>query len=431
MHKQRVLRALNIGGYACVLTGIGWGTFFFTHQLWLLGFMDVILVSLGLSVLMLAKKGHTRIASYLLLASLLILINIICLFVDIPSSAAPRSVHHYLLLLAALSFLFFQTERAWLKYGLSVLFIINFIVYASTPYGIVTDYTLPDSIRISGTWIQNAIAMALTYVILYVMLSDIYVPKELEQDLRVAIQHNQLELYYQPQVDKNGAIWGAEALLRWNHPERGLIGPNEFIPLAEETDLILPIGDWVVKAGCAQLLAWAKNPAFADVCLSLNVSAQQFHQADFVNQTILIAQQVNAGRLRLELTESSLVSDMEAIVIKMKVLKTAGIGLALDDFGTGYSSLNYLKRLPLDALKIDKSFVRDVLIDENDAAIATTIATLGNSLGLKVVAEGVETEAQRDFLIANGCQSFQGHLFSPPLPIAAFESFLINQKIKS
>jgi diguanylate cyclase len=431
MHKQRVLRALNIGGYACVLTGIGWGTFFFTHQLWLLGFMDVILVSLGLSVLMLAKKGHTRIASYLLLASLMILINIICLFVDIPSSAAPRSVHHYLLLLAALSFLFFQTERAWLKYGLSVLFIINFIVYASTPYGIVTDYTLPDSIRISGTWIQNAIAMALTYVILYVMLSDIYVPKELEQDLRVAIQHNQLELYYQPQVDKNGAIWGAEALLRWNHPERGLIGPNEFIPLAEETDLILPIGDWVVKAGCAQLLAWAKNPAFADVCLSLNVSAQQFHQADFVNQTILIAQQVNAGRLRLELTESSLVSDMEAIVIKMKVLKTAGIGLALDDFGTGYSSLNYLKRLPLDALKIDKSFVRDVLIDENDAAIATTIATLGNSLGLKVVAEGVETEAQRDFLIANGCQSFQGHLFSPPLPIAAFESFLINQKIKS
>lgn len=430
MHKHRILLALTIGGYASMLTGIGWGSFFFAHQLWFLGASDVMLAMVGLAVLVLTKQGHTRIAAYLLLASLLVLLSVMCLFVDIPTRAAPRSMHHFFLVLAALSFLIFQAERPWLKYGVPTLFIINFVFYASSQYGIVTHFVLSDNIRVVGTWVNNAVAMALTYTILYVMLSDLYVPKELEQDLRLAIQNNQLELYYQPQVDQHGAVWGAEALLRWKHPDLGLIGPSEFIPLAEETNLILPIGDWALKAVCAQLLAWAKNPAFANLRLSINVCAQQFHQSNFLNDTILTAQQVKAGRLRLELTESSLANDIDGMIKKMNALKTAGISIALDDFGTGYSSLHYLKRLPLDELKIDKSFVRDVLVDENDAAIVSTITTLGNSLGLKVVAEGVETVLQRNFLLENGCQSFQGYLFSPPLPIAAFEAFLINHQAK-
>lgn len=424
MHQQRVNKALIIGGYATVLLGVGWAIFFAFSHMWLLSVLDILLAFVGMCVLLLAIKGYVRSASYLLLASMLVLANIMCLFLDIPSPAAPRSIHHYFLVLAALSALIFQDEKKWLKFGVPALFMLNYFFYASAPFGIVTQYALPDSIRLVGTWINNAVALGLVFTILYIMLSNIYVPSQIEQDLRQAVQFNQLELYYQPQVDTNGTIWGAEALLRWHHPTRGLVPPNEFIPLAEQTGLILPLGDWVLKAGCAQLEVWAKKPELSHLSLSVNVSAEQFHQPDFVKQTILAAGKISANKLKLELTESSLVKDIESIINKMGVLKAAGIGFALDDFGTGYSSLNYLKRLPLDILKIDKSFVHDVLIDENDAAIATTITTLGNSLGLKVVAEGVETKEQRAFLIENGCTSFQGYLFSPPLPIKRFESFV-------
>lgn len=430
MHKQRVNIALNIGGYTTVFLGTAWAVFFATRQMWLLCVIDVVVALVGLSVLIFAKQGHTLKAAYMLLSSMFFIAIAMCLFLDIPSAAAPRSIHHYFLVLASLSFLLFQADRAWFKYGVPVLFIVAFIVFASSPFGIITSYALADDIRIAGTWINNILAMGLVYLILHIMLSEINVPSEAEQDLKSAIQNNLLALYYQPQLDHNGNIWGAEALLRWNHPTRGVVLPNEFIPLAEQTGLILAVGDWVIKAGCTQLAAWAKNPHFANFTLSVNVSAQQFLQADFVNQTISSVQRagVDATKLKLELTESILVQDVDEIVKKMTTLKNAGIGFALDDFGTGYSSLNYLKRLPLDQLKIDKSFVRDVLTDENDAAIARTIATLGNSLGLKVVAEGVETKEQRQFLIENGCLAFQGYLFSHPLPIKEFEFFVVGNQ---
>jgi diguanylate cyclase len=430
MLKQRINMALNIGGYVAILLGIGWTIFFGVMQMWALCAFDAIVALAGCNVLLLVKKGHTRIAVYVLLASMFVLANVMCLFLDIPSPAAPRAVHHYFLVLAALSCLFFQAERRLIKYGMPALFVITYLLYASSNIGFVSDYTLPDSIRVAGTWINNGIAMLLVYVIFYIMLTDIYVPSQSEQDLRHAVQYNQLELYYQPQIDANGNIWGAEALLRWHHPTRGLVPPSEFIPLAEQTGLILDIGNWVIKEGCVQLENWAKKPELSHLSLSVNVSAEQFHQPDFINKTISIATNVGANKLKLELTESSLVKDIESIINKMGVLKAAGIGFALDDFGTGYSSLNYLKRMPLDVLKIDRSFVLDVLTDENDAAIATTIATLGNSLGLKVVAEGVETMQQRAFLIENGCTSFQGYLFSPPLPIAAFEAYFNKNQIK-
>ena len=426
MHKQRLNMALNIGGYATVGLGFAWAIFFSARQMWLLSAVDIVVALVGLSVLLFAKQGHTDRAAYILLTSMYFIAIVMCLFIDIPSPAAPRSIHHYFLVLACLSFLFFQTNRAWLKYGIPALFMATYIIFASSPLGIVTSYALPDDVRIAGTWINNSLAMLLVYLILYIMLSEINVLSEAEQDLKLAVQNNQLALYYQAQVDNNGNIWGAEALLRWNHPARGLVSPNEFIPLAEQTGLILAVGNWVLNAACAQLAQWAKNPHFAHLTLSVNVSAKQFHQPNFVNQTISSVQRAgaNAAKLKLELTESILVQDVDGIVKKMTTLKTAGIGFALDDFGTGYSSLNYLKRLPLDQLKIDQSFVRDVLTDENDAAIARTITTLGNSLGLKVVAEGVETNEQRQFLIENGCLAFQGHLFSHALPIQAFESFV-------
>ncbi len=246
---------------------------------------------------------------------------------------------------------------------------------------------------------------------------------QMEEDLRTAIEQRQFVLYYQPQVTGATQIAGAEALVRWQHPQRGLVFPGDFIPLAEDTGLILAIGRWVLEAACAQLALWATIPECAQLTISVNVSSRQFSQTDFVNQVeaAITATGANPQRLKLELTESLLVASVEEVIEKMVALKARGIGFSLDDFGTGYSSLAYLKRLPLDQLKIDQSFVRDIGINANNTAIAKTIIALADSLGLEVIAEGVETEEQRSFLVAHGCETFQGYLFGRPLPIDAFE----------
>jgi EAL domain-containing protein (putative c-di-GMP-specific phosphodiesterase class I) len=249
----------------------------------------------------------------------------------------------------------------------------------------------------------------------------------LETDLRMGIVKNQFLIYYQPQVNRQGNLTGAEALVRWKHPRRGMVSPVEFIPAAEESGLILSLGHWVLETACHQLAEWATQPKMAHVTLAVNISARQFRQPTFVDQVMVVLEGTGANpqKLKLELTESMLLEDVEDIIAKMTELKTFGVIFSLDDFGTGYSSLSYLKRLPLDQLKIDQSFVRDVLTDPNDAAIARTIVALGHSLGLEVIAEGVETQAQRNFLETAGCMAYQGYLFGKPLPLDEFTS-LIN-----
>jgi diguanylate cyclase (GGDEF)-like protein/PAS domain S-box-containing protein len=247
----------------------------------------------------------------------------------------------------------------------------------------------------------------------------------LEMGLREALVKNQFLLYYQAQVTGERQLTGAEALVRWQHPERGMASPADFIPLAEETGLILPLGRWVLDTACTQLARWATRPEMAHLTVAVNVSPRQFHQRDFVDQVLAVLERsgANPHRLKLELTESLLVTNIEDVIVKMRTLQEIGVGFSLDDFGTGYSSLSYLKRLPLDQLKIDQGFVRDILIDPNDAAIAKMVVALADSLGLAVIAEGVETEAQRDFLAGQGCHAYQGYLFSRPLPLDEFEAF--------
>jgi diguanylate cyclase (GGDEF)-like protein/PAS domain S-box-containing protein len=245
-------------------------------------------------------------------------------------------------------------------------------------------------------------------------------------DLRVAIAGNQLELYFQSQVDKDHKIIGAEALLRWQHPARGLVPPFEFIPLAEETGLILPIGLWVLNAACAQIQQWAANPHTAHIKLAVNVSPLQFRQPDFVDQVkaALRKYAIDASKLKIELTESMMFDNIDDTIAKMQMLKETGVLFSMDDFGTGYSSLSYLTRLPLDQLKIDQSFVRNIGVHNNDAVIVQTIIGMTHNLGMAVLAEGVETEAQRDFLAQNGCLNYQGYLFSRPVPLGDFEQLL-------
>jgi diguanylate cyclase (GGDEF)-like protein/PAS domain S-box-containing protein len=252
---------------------------------------------------------------------------------------------------------------------------------------------------------------------------------EIEADLRHAVPNSELHLHYQIQFDSQFHPIGAEALVRWMHPKRGIVSPAQFIPIAEDSSLILDVGCWVLEEACRQLGVWAHNEQTRDLTLAVNVSAKQFKQSDFVEKVAaaLSVHEVKASRLKLELTESVVLNDVTDVVAKMHALKAIGVSLSIDDFGTGYSSLSYLKRLPIDQIKIDQSFVRDIATDPNDAVMVKAIIDLAGNFHLNVIAEGVETQAHLDFLKNNGCMAFQGYFFSKPLPIDQFEALLLNR----
>ena len=251
----------------------------------------------------------------------------------------------------------------------------------------------------------------------------------LESALRHALPNQELELLYQPQVDAQGRVQGVEALLRWRHPERGMISPAVFIPLAEETGIILAIGQWVLETACNTLVRWAGIPGLAQLKMAVNVSAHQFAKDEFVDDCLALIRATGcpADGLKIELTESSLAANVHTIAQKMEALRERGISFSLDDFGTGYSSLAYLKRLPLNQLKIDQGFVRDILDDQNDAAIAGMVIALAASMGLEVIAEGVETPEQRDYLARIGCHNYQGYLYGRPMPRDALEHWIAER----
>ncbi|MCD8486081.1 MAG: EAL domain-containing protein [Desertifilum sp.] len=252
----------------------------------------------------------------------------------------------------------------------------------------------------------------------------------LETDLRSALDNNEFLLYYQPQVNLiTGRMVGMEALVRWQHPQRGLLPPNRFIHLAEDLDLVIPLGAWVLKQACLQAQAW-QSISLVPLRMSVNLSARQFKQANLAACVAQTLQEtgLNPKLLVMEVTETSLMEDIDDTVEKLRDLKAIGMEISIDDFGTGYSSLNYLRRFPLDTLKIDRSFVAQVMSDSNDAAIATAIIAMAQSLKLKVIAEGVETEDQLAFLRKHGCYAMQGFLFSPALPAAEIEALLKQDK---
>jgi EAL domain-containing protein (putative c-di-GMP-specific phosphodiesterase class I) len=244
--------------------------------------------------------------------------------------------------------------------------------------------------------------------------------------LQKSLANQELQLYYQLQVDADGRAIGVEALLRWNHPVRGLVSPAEFIPLAEDTGCIVPIGSWVLETACARLKQWEGVAEFEQLELSVNVSVKQFRQRDYVDRVAAVLKDsgINPARLKLELTESVVLEDVKDALSKMRALKALGVKLSMDDFGTGYSSLSYLQRLPIDELKIDQSFVMDLMGSVNNQSIVKTIIGLAQGLNMNIVAEGVETCEQFDLLKEKGCGGFQGYLFSRPQPLADFEKLI-------
>lgn len=267
----------------------------------------------------------------------------------------------------------------------------------------------------------------------YQMYMDDWIKKRLflEGELRNAVHNNELELYYQPVVEvESRKIIGAEALLRWNHPKLGLVMPNDMISIAEESGLIIPIGEWVLRSACEQCVRWKKESPNGDQIskMAVNVSALQFKQGNFIDvvKKVLDETQIDPHLLEIELTESMFIDNLEVTIEKMNELRALGIRMSIDDFGTGYSSLSYLKRLPFNTLKIDRSFVRDIMSDHDDAAMVQTMISMATIFNMDVVAEGVEELDQYEFLRAHACQYFQGYLCSKPVQTDHFEE-LFNQ----
>lgn len=425
-HNLRVKLLLAIGAWSSIILGSIWSVYYLWQAKWILLACHLCLITLSLYVVTLINAGQERLAAISMAHGLVIIIAAICVL-DVPIAGVARSAHMYFLPVAAGASLVFRKENLYLRVIFPCMMLAACLVFGCSDIGIAQPALAADQeIRLIGAWMNNLAALSILGIALTVMQTDITIHNALYADMRHALAKGHFCLHYQPQVDVQGNIFGAEALLRWQHPVRGMIPPGVFISVAEETGLILPIGAWVLKEACAVLVTWSKDPALAHLSLSVNVSASQLRQPDFVQEVIEIVTRSGADptHLKLELTESMLANDVEATIKKMKTLRAFGISWSLDDFGTGYSSLNYLKHLPFEQLKIDQSFVRDLLTNESDKAIVETLVALSKNMNMMLIAEGVETTEQLRYLFSKGCLQYQGYFFSRPLPIEAFVTFL-------
>ncbi|WP_244185531.1 putative bifunctional diguanylate cyclase/phosphodiesterase [Ectopseudomonas oleovorans] len=388
--------------------------------------MDVAIVCSGVAVFALTLRDRARSANLILFSALILIVVASTLLLDPPTLMAPRATHLYLLPVAVGALMAFRDETSWLRYGMCLLCLLLFVALAASNWRPTDLYALPDDVRIVGSWVQGVSAMALFFLLLHILQSDTAERSELDRDLRAAVRERQFVLYYQPQLNDANRVIGAELLIRWQHPQRGLLAPGEFIDHAENTGLIIPIGQWVLEQTAARLRQWKDDPLFGDLGLAVNISQKQFSQSSFVAEILGLIEHhsIDARRLELELTETLIVHDMEDLTRKMTALVEHGVRFSLDDFGTGFSSLSHLKRLPLSKLKIDRSFICDVLTDANSETIVRTVIALGQSMGMTVIAEGVETEAQHRFLADNGCTQFQGYLLGRPMPLVDFSTFV-------
>lgn len=424
---QRRERRMRLLACAAVFAlGSGWGVFFAWHGRWGIVLLDTVLVLCAAGVFALTVRDRVRGANLLLFGVIIAVVAGMALVIDVPSPAAPRSIHLYLLPLALAAFMAFRDEPPWLRYGMAALCLALFVGLAASVASPFPGHNLPDGVRRIGSWLQGAAAMAMLLMLLHILQTDAAQRPQLERELQAALREQQFELHYQPQVDRQGRVAGAEVLIRWRHPRRGLLAPGEFIGQAERSGLIVPIGHWVLEQTCARLRAWHGDPACGTLRLAVNISQTQFRQPAFVDQVLAVieASGIDAQRLELELTETLIVLDLDDLTRKMRQLVGHGVRFSLDDFGTGFSSLSHLKRLPLDKLKVDRSFICDLPGDASSAAIVRTLIGLARRMRLMVVAEGVETEAQHRFLEEHGCPQFQGYLFSRPLPLAQFVAFV-------
>ena len=422
-YSQRLLRIYRLSSIAVVCLGIGWGVTFAFMGLWTLAAVEALLAVVGVVCLILIAKGRPTVALLTMQFVFLLFAIFFSLFYDVPSESVPRVSHLFLLILAMLGYVNYQRERSLQQIALIVLGLVSFIVLSSTTWSFSFAEPIPDAFRRHNAWINVVLATAMLCGCIYVMQREFARGSRLRQQLRAALWNNEFVLHYQPQIGAGGRILGAEALIRWEHPEKGLLLPAAFLPAAEQAGLMPRIGGWVLKDACRTLAAWSRDASTRELSLAINVSAEQFLLDGFERLVLdtLQAHGVDPRRLKLELTESTVVADVADVARKMQALRGAGVVLALDDFGTGYSSLSHLRSLPFEELKIDRSFVHEAVANPRGETLAKGIVKLGHDLDLKVMAEGIETAEQHRFFLAWGCSEFQGRHFGDAIPLASFE----------
>lgn len=422
--KLRRDRLLHFGSLAL----LGLSSFWALAYLWL-GLPEKSLynlpgVALALLIRIMLRLEWPRIAAQLFVATAMLAVGLVSLFIDVPTAHVPRSVPLYLMPLAAMTHFLLQHE-SWRSRGLLIsLQLLMFVGLAVNSDNYGQPNMLSDEQRFQAAMGTALAAFLLLWWSVHVIMSEIRERSTLELDFARALVEGEVGFHLQAQHDEHGRVVGAEALMRWMHPRRGFISPAEFIPMAERTGLIVPAGERLLREACGLLKRWRDEPELADVALSVNISAVQlFEDGQPVRLLVRVPEMGGTGgRLKLELTESVFVQDLAQVRTLLEEFRGAGIRISLDDFGTGFSSLNYLRMLPLDQLKVDQSFVQDLVDDPDALKIAQTIVQLGRDLKLEVVAEGVETEEQRRILLDMGCHVFQGFLLARPMPVEAFEA---------
>ncbi|QTL03411.1 EAL domain-containing protein [Aquabacter sp. L1I39] len=426
-HARRVQAMVMLQGGAMTLLGLSWFAWALSMHRPLLAVTDLALGIAGVTLFSLVARGRLRTATILTAHVSPLLLALLCLF-DNPSPDIPRSTHLFFLPMAAGGYFAFRQHDIYLRLVLPAVYLVAFLVFALTPLKFTDPaWLIPPFAEWTAAWLNTVCALLALVVTVVLMHADLTERHAREKELRSAIARADFTLHFQPQVDLERRVLGAEALLRWRHPTRGEVGPDAFIALAEETGLIVPIGDWVLRAACAQLARWHARPETAHLTLAVNISASQFLQPDFVETAIGVIQRsgVAPSKLRLELTESMSTDDIAATAAKMQALREIGIVWSLDDLGSGYSTLQGLSRLPFGQIKIDQSFVATMGSDTPDTHIVEAVTTLSARLSLALVAEGVETEEQFRKLVELGCRGFQGYLFGRPMEVGAFEAALL------
>lgn len=426
--SQRLIFAYESASLIVIFSGLGWFFFFASQNNWPLACADLVTVALGGVGWLLIRAEKTNAALIMSEIAFLVFAIGFCLVFDIPSEAMPRVSHLFLPAVALLAYFNYLRQKSTFQIAIIAASLLAFIFFSSTKIALPFAQSIPDDVRYFGIWINSTLATAMLCGGVYAIHRESTGQNEISRALRTAVQNNQLELYFQPQVNNAREIIGAEALLRWKHPQLGYVPPGDFIPIAEENGQMPLIGGWVLKEACRTLAIWSEDPVLGKLTLAVNVSAKQFNIEGFEQSVLETIQlyRIDPSRLKLELTESVIISDRESVVAKMNFLRAAGIEFALDDFGTGYSSLSYLSRLPVSQLKIDRSFVQDSLESPSGASLVKSIVRIGLDLDLAVLAEGIETAAQHLFLLDCGCHEFQGYYFGRPIPLGDFNTHTLK-----
>lgn len=427
-YSARLVLAYKLAALSVAGLSLFWCLFFVVAGNWILAPAQLVLAIVCAISWLLAERGYFTRALLLSQLVFLVFILALCLMFDVPSETVPRVSHLFLPVLAMLGYLNFKRAPSGLQLGLIGTCIVAFVVLASTNYALPFAEPIAEEVRVFGAWMNAAAAALMLAGCIYVFQLELERSDHRVNALRAALWNREFEVFYQPQVDRNGETIGAEALLRWKPDGRGYVPPAEFIPQAEEAGLMSEIGAFVLETACRTLVGWSQHAETRHLTLSVNVSASQFHEEDFETSVVQMVERfkIDPRLLTIELTESVMVENTEMVATKMAVLRSIGIDMSLDDFGTGYSSLTYLRRLPLTQIKIDRSFVQDIIGNERNGALVRSIIQLGHDLELSILAEGVETQEQFVFLRDGGCQEFQGYLFGRPVPLAEFERGLLS-----